>query len=233
MSESVFDQSGQEIHGHQTNIAGDIYANQVNIAGSVHSYSGPAQDSGGIRRVRIFVASPGDVQAERERLQKIIQQMNRSTARRLNLVLDLIRWETHSIPDMGRPQQVILEQLTKFDWDIFIGILWLRFGTPSGAANNETGEDFESGTEEEFTFARSLRKVNENGWPKIMMYRCGRPPAEMFSFDAQQSLKVADFFNEFRADGAHPGLVCHYMSVNDFEDTIREHLDNVLWELGN
>ena len=83
------------------------------------------------RRIRVFVASPGDVQRERDSLLGVINELNRaldSLAPRAGLRLELARWETDAYPEMGRPQAVINRQIAPYD--IFIGILWKRFGTP-------------------------------------------------------------------------------------------------------
>ncbi len=41
-------------------------------------------------------------------------------------------------PGMGRQQQVIFEHFPVETWDIFIGILWMRFGIPSGEVDEQT-----------------------------------------------------------------------------------------------
>lgn len=76
------------------------------------------------------------------------------------------------VPDAGRPQQVIFDQLKPTSWDVFVGILWHRFGTPSGATNLQMGKELLSGTEEEFTTAYNLWKQFKR--PRIMLYRCTR-----------------------------------------------------------
>jgi len=95
------------------------------------------------RKVRIFVASPGDVSEERARLARVVESMNRTgnVAERLGLTLELLRWETHVAPDVGRPQQVVFDQLDPHEWDIFVGILWMRFGTRTGRVDPESGEN--------------------------------------------------------------------------------------------
>ena len=187
--------------------------------------------TGMVRRVRLFVASPGDVAEERERLGRVVEQLNRGVARKLNLVVELVRWETHAVPEMGRPQQVILDQLGKEEWDIFIGVLWLRFGTPTGAADARSGVAFESGTEEEFAFVYRLWQGQQSGWPKIMFYRCTRPPVDITRLDIEQFQKIAGFFKEFGAGGAHTGLIHQYGAVEEFETAVREHVEHWLWEL--
>ena len=89
----------------------------------------PAEDT--VRKVRVFVASPGDVDAERNTLPTVVQELNTTIAPHKNCFLELVRWETHCTPEMGRPQGVINAQIGRYD--IFLGIMWKRFGSPTGA----------------------------------------------------------------------------------------------------
>ena len=60
------------------------------------------------RTIRIFASSPGDLADEREQLGAIVQELN-STVRALvpdkAVSLELIRWETHTHPDVARPDR--------------------------------------------------------------------------------------------------------------------------------
>lgn len=55
------------------------------------------------KQVCIFLASPGDVRDERDRLSRVVEQFNRGTADRFGLTVELLHWETHATPDVGRP----------------------------------------------------------------------------------------------------------------------------------
>ena len=103
-----------------------------------------------VRKVRIFVASPSDMKPERQCVAKVVSRLNEAMARELGLMLEFTDWSTHVRPNMGRPEGVILEQLGVDTWDVFIGLLWLRFGMPTGGEDPVTGARFESGTQEEF-----------------------------------------------------------------------------------
>lgn len=177
-------------------------------------------------RLRVFVSSPGDVLDERGRLRSVVDELNRTMAERLGLTIDLMDWRTHVAPCMGRPQQVILDQLPLEKWDIFIGILWARFGTPPGGIHPRTGEPFLSGTEEEFTLA--YRAWKEVGRPQILFYRCQRSIPT--SADPAQLKRVQDFFTEFEASGTSPGLYQHYETAQDFERRVREDLTRLLFD---
>src|SRR5688500_10112896 len=118
------------------------------------------------RRIRIFVASPGDVQEERNILSEIINELNFTLTALMpekGAFLELVKWETHAYPAAGRPQAIINKQVGSYD--IFIGIMWKRFGTDTGVA--------ESGTIEEFNNA--FERWKEIGQPHVMFYFCQKP----------------------------------------------------------
>src|SRR5438034_900746 len=94
-----------------------------------------------VERLRVMVASPGDVARERAHVAALAEELNRGVAADAGYVLEAVRWETHARPDVGRPQQVILDQIGSVD--IFIGIMWQRFGTPTGVAASGTEEEFD------------------------------------------------------------------------------------------
>lgn len=185
-----------------------------------------------LTKVRIFVASPGDVADERARLARVVESMNKSggLAEWLGLTLELLRWDTHVPPDVGRPQGLIFDRLDPRGWDIFVGILWTRFGTETGAARGPDGEHYLSGTEEEFEEALRRRRLGGTGWPKIMFYRCERLPPSLREIDPDQLGRVNNFFKQFEPDGRHPGLVRPYREPADFERIVREDLEARLHE---
>lgn len=183
--------------------------------------------NGTLRRdVNIFIASPCDVSVERDRANLVVNELNRGIANSLGVTLQLIQWESHVAPLMGRPEQVVLDQVFFNDWDVFVGIVWLRFGTPTGEVSTLTENDFQSGTEEEFVIAYDLWKKTSK--PNILFYRCTRPPSEVTDLNIVQYQKVDAFFKQFSHDGKHPGLVARYLSPDDFERRFREDLLRVL-----
>ena len=176
--------------------------------------------------LRVFVASPGDVKDERDRLERVVHEMNvrGGAAHHAGVRLKLLRWETDVAPDAGRPQGVVSDQLPPEDWDIFVGILWLRFGSDTGEIDPVTKQPYRSGTDEEFKAAYRLRESRGDGFPKVMFYRCTRPPADLLRFDLTQFARVQQFFEGFLPGGQHPGLVQTYSAAEEFERMVRQHL---------
>jgi tetratricopeptide (TPR) repeat protein len=141
----------------------------------------------------------------------------------------VVDWRA-AVPDMGRPQQVIFDQLGPTAWDVFIAIVWHRSGTPPGGRDPQTGEEYRSGTEEEFKTAYELWK--EHGRPRIMVYRCTRH-APLEELDPAQFKLVKDFFTQFEAiRGEHPGLYQTFDTPESFEKLLLDHLMKLLLEYG-
>jgi hypothetical protein len=173
------------------------------------------------RTIRVFASSPSDVSDERQQLAVVVQELNatlRALAPDRPTVIELIKWETHVHPDMGRDaQDVVSRQIP--DYDVFLGIMWSRFGTPTQVAD--------SGTEQEFWDAHA--GWQERGSPShILFYFCRQDfPADVVMRDIQQLEKVA----KFRSELANRGLVWNYASHATFADTVRPHLVSVLSEI--
>jgi hypothetical protein len=164
------------------------------------------------RIVRVFVASPGDVLFERDALSKLINEINQTitaVAPEKDIRLELVRWETHAVPAAGRAQGVINDQIGHYD--IFVGIMWRRFGTPSTEA--------ESGTEEEFD--RAYNEFQQRGMPHIMFYFCQEPASPPKSKqEVEQLMRVV----AFRDRVSQLALVWEYGEHSDFAATVRPHI---------
>jgi len=166
--------------------------------------------------LRVFVASPSDVPKERKALTKLIAELNETievVAPEKGISLEVACWETDAFPSAGRPQAVINEQIGEYD--IFVGIMWTRFGTPSGVA--------QSGTEEEWR--RAYEKWRQCGRPHLMFYFCQAPSPPPASSDQVEQLKLVA---NFRKELSEKALVGVYQSHSDFADTVRTDLLKVL-----
>jgi hypothetical protein len=173
------------------------------------------------KSLRIFAASPSDVASERAKVESVAVML-KPLAENLGIVINVVDWRA-VVPDMGRPEQAILDQLKPSSWDVFVGILWHRFGTPSS-------KEFQSGTEEEFAVAYHLWK--QYGKPRIMMYRCNRP-APLDTLDPDQFKRVKEFFAQFDAlKGEHPGLYQSFDTTEGFEKLLLDNLQRLLLEYG-
>jgi len=116
-----------------------------------------------VRIYHVFLASPGDVNTERQHVRRFFDDYNRHTAHLWNAEFRVIDWENFATIGIGRPQELITQQtLEKFKGSLalVVGIMAQRFGSPSGKA--------ESGTEEEFNWAKQCHE--ETGFPEIKWF---------------------------------------------------------------
>lgn len=51
----------------------------------------------------------------------------------LDVRLEILRYQDDVYPDFGRPQEVV-DRLIPQDFDIHLGIMWMRCGTPTTSA---------------------------------------------------------------------------------------------------
>jgi len=88
------------------------------------------------RVYRILIASPSDVDTERDLAVRAIQEWNDLNSHTRKVVLLPLRWETHTAPEYGtRPQEVVNRSLVDV-CDLLVGIFWTRIGTPTGVADS-------------------------------------------------------------------------------------------------
>ena len=146
-------------------------------------------------------------------MREVADKINQSIAHEWGFHLEIVGWETHVIPDMGeRPQSIINKQIGSYD--IFVGIMWKRFGTPTGEA--------ESGTEEEFNLAFDC--CEKFGTPRIMFYFNQEPFMPRNQNDLKQMGKVI----EFRDRLFQEGLAWYYEGAEKFKGVIDIHLSKLI-----
>jgi formylglycine-generating enzyme required for sulfatase activity len=169
-----------------------------------------------IHVLRIVVASPGDVQAERDALPVVLEELNGGIAAEHGLRLELGRWETDAYPGfhLQGPQGLIDPILRIEDCDVLIGIFWKRFGTPTKEAG--------SGTEHEFRQAYAAWK--QHGRPQIMVYFNQEAATPKTKAETDQWGQVLEFQEHFPKEG----LWWPYQGKEQFERLVRNHLTQFL-----
>ena len=172
-----------------------------------------------LTQYRAVLASPSDVQNEREIVRGVIDRMNRETANPAGLHVELVRWETHVAPGFhpAGPPGRIDPVLRIEEADLFIGIFWRTFGTPT--------HDGTTGTEHEFNMAYQSWKQFQR--PQIMFYFNDESYKPRNSTEATQWAKVLEFKERFPSEG----LWWNYAGESQFKDLIGAHLRDYLMRL--
>ncbi|MBF0509838.1 MAG: rod shape-determining protein [Deltaproteobacteria bacterium] len=161
-----------------------------------------------ILEYRCLLISPGDVCEGRDALTKQVNQWNAHMGAGLGVRVELVRWETHAVPDLSEPgQQVINRQLVD-DCDFGIAIFWSRVGTPT--------KEFLSGSVEEI-FRLQQRKA------RVLVYFCERPvPRRLFG--GEQFRLVQELKREY----SEQGLLSSYSDNSDLFNQVQNHLASII-----
>lgn len=157
---------------------------------------------------RIFLASPGDLEEERRVAKRVIDEYNSQLANALGYHVDLVGWED-TLPGIGRPQTLINRDLD--GCDLFVGMLWKRWGSPP-----DTGGEFTSGFEEEYV--RSMRRFDSEQRPQIHLLLKDIDPASLV--DPGEQLKRVQSFRE-QVFNEKKLFAKRFSSISDFEQTFR------------
>jgi hypothetical protein len=167
------------------------------------------------------LASPSDVQAERDAADSVIDSLNRMLlGGGFAAALRLVRWEKDVYPGLHHrgPQGLIDDQLRIEECDILIGVFWKRFGTPVG--------DAESGTAHEIR--RAIDTWNDRGTPQVMLYFREAHGQTISPDEEEQFRKVQNFKQQLRLK--YGALVGKYEDDADFCLKLYEHLHSVVMQ---
>ena len=173
--------------------------------------------------VKVFLASPGDLQEERHAAKSVVDEFNNNWANHLGYQVELVGWED-TISAYGRPQATINRDLEQCEF--FIGMMWKRWGTPPDVSG-----PFTSGFEEEFQTSVSNRQ--EKGSPEISLFfknigadLLGDPGDELkkvLAFKAQITAEKAILFETFENieefEGKIRRCISHYVQKQQSKET--------------
>lgn len=158
----------------------------------------------------VFVASPGDLRQEREILKREVERVNKILGKRIGWQIEVLGWED-TLPGFARPQALINKDVTICD--LFIGMLWKRWGTDT--------DKYSSGFEEEFSIAHERRSTSDR--PEIWLYfkqvdeeLCKDPGEQLqkaLAFREEQKQKKELLYKEFPDETAFSMLIHDALSA--------------------
>ena len=155
------------------------------------------------RVFNVMIASPSDVASERTIVREVIYDWNAVHSERENIVLLPVGWESHSSPEMGRPQEIINRQAVD-KCDLLVGIFGTRLGTDTG--------EYDSGTIEE------IERVHALGKPVMIYY--SKKLEDPDTFDSDKYTKL----NEWKKKNESRWLYETYNDDADFKDKFYRQL---------
>jgi hypothetical protein len=161
------------------------------------------------RVLNVFLASPGDLESERRASKEVVDEVA-MTARELGVSLELLGWED-TLPGAQRPQDAINADLDAAD--LVVGLLWRRWGQPTGHA------EYTSGFEEEFE--RAFQRRTSSGSPEIWLFF--KDVEAALRQDPGEQLQKVLLFRQ-RCETEKKIFFKQFTTTDDWPRTFRQHL---------
>jgi formylglycine-generating enzyme required for sulfatase activity len=170
--------------------------------------------------LQVFVSSPSDVAQHRGVVDEVIGDINDTDGQRLGVRLETITWEKMVPKIANRSAQKEIDAQTP-EYDVFVGIMSSRFGTPTGR--------YGSGTEHEFEAAR--KRYRKQGRPWILFYFDEEPPTPKDLAELEQFGQVLKFKERCGGKGMYGTYVGVRGSSRGFYEQLGRHLRKILPEV--
>lgn len=175
-----------------------------------------------MKNIDVFISSPSDLTVEREACWALIEREINAMVRekfQINLHCYLSEKEGGGV---GNP--MVRHGKLAAECDIYIGMMWQRFGSPTGTFDKD-GKEYPSGTVEEFDKAYCHRK--EMGNPTMFFFRkrCSEPIEDPVQYNL-----VEEFFHthEDHNDSQRIETIL-FDDIEQLKERIRRIIFDYIW----
>ena len=164
-----------------------------------------------VHLLKVLVASPSDVPTERSMVYDAIHRINKAVFKKRNIRLEFIGWETDSYSGVGADAQDVINKEFGDDYDIFVGIMWHRYGSPTLRSDSGTVEEFE----------RAYDNYMSNGSCKKILFYFNSANLPQNEIDPAQLVKLSEFKESLQQKGVY---YIQYAGPEQFKDAIYDDL---------
>lgn len=156
--------------------------------------------------VRVFIASPCDVDDEREAAARVIHAWNASHSLNQRTLIEPVRMETHAQAALGEHPQAIINRQLLDRCDFLIAIFWSRLGTPTSSASSGTVQEIE-----EF--------IERKGAKNILLFFSEKSlPIDVDNTELRR-------LRNFKKKMQRQGLFVLFKDVGSFREKLRQQLE--------
>lgn len=170
-----------------------------------------------IIKLNIFISGTSETDAEKSALKTIADELSGMLEKTNNLSLGVIGWPDTFRPGVNDDLQKEINRQVEGQYDIYIGLLGSRFGTPTPRAG--------SGTEEEFNVAIN-QFLKDTSSLRVLFY-FKKETQDLFSINTKQLEKVKEFRSKLPDIGV---LYRDFKDTAQFVDIVKDHLFNLIVE---
>lgn len=164
-----------------------------------------------IKLIRLFISCPSDIVDEIESIKSIIEETNKLSGKQNSFRLEFINWKQDTFTDVGIDGQDVINRQVEDNYDILVGIIWQKLGTP-------TLRDI-SGTVEEINNA--IRNINKNQ----LVYFKTKTPDNLNDINIEELQRIKKYKEDLQKLGV---LYKEFSSVDEFEVLFRLNINELI-----
>lgn len=155
-----------------------------------------------------LIISPSDVEEERDAITETIEQWNAHIGKTLSAHVEVVKWESHAVPDSSKPPQEAINSQLLINCDFAIAIFWARVGTKT--------KEYISGSVEE------IYTLLEKGIPVLIYFKTSAIPQKMLQDD--QYMELMEVKKRFQSEG----LLGEFESISDLKNKVILHVSSIV-----
>jgi hypothetical protein len=153
------------------------------------------------------------VEDERRFVVEAAREWNSLRSKATGAFLNVLTWEDVVTPRLGERAQAVANEDFGDEYDVYLGIMWAKIGTPTGAAASGTVEEYE----------RALERFRRDGSVHLaMLFKTNDIPQSLLV--GSQFEQVQEFKHKFAEEGGFYGDF-------DSDDRLRRLLNRVFEDI--
>lgn len=164
-----------------------------------------------LTQLTIFISGPSDTDADKSALRRVIEELSRRLEKTHSLTLRAVGWPDDVRPGVNTDTQAEVNRQVGSSYDIYVGLIGPRFGTPTPRSGSGTAEELELAVKSFRADPRALR---------VLLY-FKRAAGDPFAMDLEQLAKVKAFREALPARGI---LYRDFNDTAEFIGLVNEHL---------
>jgi hypothetical protein len=168
-----------------------------------------------LTQLTIFISGTSETDSEKAALRRVIEEINRQLEKTHSLTLRVLGWPDDVRPGANADLQTEVNRQIGSKYDIYVGLLATKFGTPTPRAGSGTEEEFES----------AMAAFNRDSQMVRVLFYFKRTVEDPYSIDVQQLEKVKQFREGLSRRGV---LYSDFKDTEEFVKQTKEHLYNLI-----
>ncbi|HYT75241.1 MAG TPA: hypothetical protein VEL79_10870, partial [Vicinamibacterales bacterium] len=161
------------------------------------------------------MSGPTDVDSEKAALPVAVEEINRRSEKTHAVTLRVVVWPNDIRPGVSTDAQSEVNRQVGLDFEVYVGILGSRFGTPTTRCGSGTEEEFEG----------TLSRFQKDSTSVRVLFYFKRNAEDPFLLDIPQLQRVRSFRENLGSRGV---LYRDFRDTGEFTKLVREHLDGLI-----